>query len=152
MRLLAALMVVLALPSAGMSTGQPAITYQEDRLTVQLDAVPLSEVLGTIARVTGAEVRGAEPPDRSVSAVFEALPVDEALRRLLGSQPFTLRYVRERLTVIELVGADGTGSSPRIALAPPPGDPPPITNPTPAQSEAALRNLAATTRSLPTRP
>ncbi len=73
----------------------PRVEYRGDRLTAHLTEVPLHEVLAAIVRATGAEMQGNPLDDRAVSVDLDAVPLDDALHRLLGSQNFTLRYGRD---------------------------------------------------------
>jgi hypothetical protein len=64
-----------------------------DRLTVQLDRVPLSLVLAEVARQAGLRVSRSEAvAGVLVSASFRGLPLDEGLERLLRAQPHVLAY------------------------------------------------------------
>ena len=68
------------------------IQYSKDALTVHLTNVPVAEVLDEIARQSGAEIRGQVRSDGDVTAQFDAVPLPEALHRLLGDQNFALVY------------------------------------------------------------
>jgi hypothetical protein len=79
-------------------------------LTVRITRVPLSEVIEEIGRQTGAEIRGQLRESREVSADFEAVPLPEALHRLLGSQNFALVYGDGgHLKVLKLLGGPQAG-------------------------------------------
>jgi hypothetical protein len=96
MRLAAAVTALLALPAfavaAAADATAPDVRWDAGRLSVRLEGVPLDEVLAAVAQETGLEVTG-EPLDRrQVNKRFEALPLPEALARLIGRQNFVLRY------------------------------------------------------------
>jgi hypothetical protein len=84
------------------------IRYQNDVLTVRLRNVPIDEILRDVAQQSGAEVRGQVRERRDVTAEFEAVPLSEALSRLLGDQAFALVYASGgRLKAVRLLGSDG---------------------------------------------
>lgn len=92
----------------------PLVTYSNDQLSVRLERVPLAEVLAELARTSSAEVRGEPREPRDITVQFDALPLHEALQRLLGSQSFVLRYDDgDRLQTIELLG--GPQAPPSLA-------------------------------------
>lgn len=123
---------VAALPAAARAAGEQVVEYRNDRLTVRLTAMPLAAALDEVARATGATVRGRlDRPDGDVTASFEALPLDEGLRRLLPRQAFALKYEGERVAAIELLDATG-------AIAPPPA-PAVIRDPGESPEQAAVR-------------
>lgn len=80
------------------------IEYRADRLTVRVTQVSLTEVLQETARQAGAEVVGGVKEERTISADFTRLPLDQGLARLLGKQNFMLVYSRVGLRAIELLG------------------------------------------------
>jgi hypothetical protein len=83
----------------------PRVEYRDDRLTAHIVEAPLHEVLAAIGKATGSEVRGQPLDDRPVSVALDAVPLDDALHRLLGSQNFTLSYARDgRPKTIVLLG------------------------------------------------
>jgi len=69
--------------------------------------VPVGEVLDEIGRQSGAEIVGRPADGQEISADFEAVPVAEALHRLLGSQNFALVYGDGRLKSVKLLGMGG---------------------------------------------
>jgi hypothetical protein len=81
------------------------ITYRSDRLSVRLTAVPLEEVMTDLGQTTGAAVYGTVREPRDVSAVFDEVPLVEALHRLLGDQNFVVKYGQGgRPRAIKLLG------------------------------------------------
>ena len=71
-------------------------------------------MLDAVATASGAAIRGQPLDDRPVSADLDAVPIDDALHRLLGSQNFTLSFGSggQLKTVVLLGGPE----------APPPSD------------------------------
>jgi len=100
------LLVVLAQTPARPEDGAARVVrYANDALTVRLSRASVNEVLDEIARQTGAEIRGQSMDSREVSADFDAVPLPEALDRLLGSQNFTLIYGENgNLRAVQLLG------------------------------------------------
>jgi len=89
------------------------VAFADDRLTAHVDAVPLREVLDAIAAASGAELRGLPIDERPVSADLDAVPVDDALHRLLGGQNFTLSFGSGgRLKTIVLLGGPAAPVAP----------------------------------------
>jgi hypothetical protein len=70
----------------------PDIRYEQNRLTVRIERVPLDQVLAAVTRETGLEINGEPLDQRDVSKRFDSVPLPEALRRLVGRQNFVLRY------------------------------------------------------------
>jgi len=128
----AAAAVVLALAGLLGALGAKAerlIRYQNDALTVRLTNVPVAEVLDELRRQTGAEIRGQPHTPGAVSAEFEAVPLGEALHRLLGDQNFALVFADNgRLKALRLLGeAEGLAAAPPSGAAPPaPATPPQV--------------------------
>jgi hypothetical protein len=94
-----ALAIVLAVMVGGVVTAGAApdhdglrVVYRNDRLSGHVDAVPVRDVLDAVAAASGAEIRGQPLDNHPVSADFDAVPIDDALHRLLGSQNFTLSF------------------------------------------------------------
>jgi len=126
-RLALALAVVAAgWASAGRARGAARVEYRADRLRLQVQDTPLGEVLAAVATATGAQMQGQPVTDRRVSLDVDALPLDDALHRLLGAQNFTLRYGRDgRPTTIVLLGGPEAPPAPNdrptaagVAVAP----------------------------------
>ncbi len=81
------------------------VAYDDDRLTVHAERVPLADVVREIGRRSGAEIVGEVRKPRDVTRQFERVPLVDALARLLGEQNFTLRYGSEgKLRTISLLG------------------------------------------------
>ncbi len=115
------------------------VAYAHDTLSVRLSNVPVEEVLDDVARQTGAEIRGSVAHPRSVSAEFDALPLPEALHRLLGDENFTLVYGEgDRLRAIKLLGGPQVQGA---STARAPGAPVPAAPAKPAASLPILLGL-----------
>ncbi len=120
----AAAAVVLALAGLLGALGAKAerlIRYEHDALTVRLTNVPVAEVLDELRRQTGAEIRGQPHTPGAVTAEFAAVPLGEALHRLLGEQNFALVFADGgRLKAVRLLGeAEGLAAAPPAGAAPP---------------------------------
>jgi hypothetical protein len=105
----ALLVITLALAHGDLGTAADApavaVEYRDERLTAHLEHVAVGVVLEQIGRATGAEIRGQIRTPHEVSVDFEAVPLSEALHRLLGGQNFALTYGQGgRLRAIELLG------------------------------------------------
>lgn len=69
------------------------LQLQDGLLTAQVSATPLPQVLNEMSRLSGARVVWLGQPDnRQVSVTFSALPVAEAIQRILGANNFLLVY------------------------------------------------------------
>jgi hypothetical protein len=105
------------------------LRYQEDVLTVRLRNVPIDEVLRDVAQQSGAEVRGQVKTPRDVTAEFDAIPLPEALSRLMGDQAFALVYGSDgRLKAVRLLGSDAVAVKATTIV---PGERPPFPGPLP---------------------
>src|SRR3989442_412192 len=104
----AALVVAATVLSAGpLAAGEPTcvVAYDDDRLTVHAEGVPLTDVVREIGRQSGADIVGAVRKPRDVRQDVDRVPLVDALVRLLGEQNFTLRYGPEgKLRTIDLLG------------------------------------------------
>ena len=101
------LVVAATLLSAGsLAAREPCeVAYDDGRLTMHVEKVPLADVVREIARQTGAEIVGEVRKAREVTRQFDRVPIVDALARLLGEQNFTLRYGSEgKLRTISLLG------------------------------------------------
>jgi len=120
---LAALAVALAAPGAWSDEGTPerVIRYERDTLTVHVTNVPVTDVLDALGQQAGAQIRGQVREPRQLSVEFEAVPLADALHRLLGDQNFALVYGNQgRLKSVRLLGGPQTAAA---------GPAPPTTQP-----------------------
>jgi hypothetical protein len=153
-------MVLVGL-AAAIARAEPApvtVRFADGRLSVAATDAALDDVLAKVTAAIGAHVKGTLRTSNRVSITFEEVPIEDALRRLLGEQPFSLRYQGDKLIAVALVDV---GSPARRApagaagIALPNGDryfPPPqarvVRDPTPEQLEAAKAEFLAAQRPL----
>jgi hypothetical protein len=83
--------LAVAALNATPSDATPAVRYAHGRVTVDLQDADLAEVLGEITRQAKLEVRGTPTAER-LSIQLEAVPLVDALSRLLQGQSFVLTY------------------------------------------------------------
>src|SRR5437762_3639199 len=89
--------------------------------------MPVTEILDELGRQSGAKIQGQMRDPRELSVEFEAVPLADALHRLLGDQNFALVYGHEgRLKSVRLLGGPQTAAAPApaAAAAPPASQPP----------------------------
>ncbi len=111
-------LLMLAVVSGAADPPKPrVIRYEKDVLTVHVVDMPVLEVLAEIGRQSGAEIRGMAKEARDVTAQFDAVPVPQALSRLLGDQNYALVYGEGgTLRSVRLLG--GSGEDVVVAAAP----------------------------------
>jgi hypothetical protein len=96
------------------------VHYERDALTVHVAGVPVGEVLEEIGRQAGADIQGGVRTPHDVSAEFDAVPLPEALHRLLGDQNFALVYGGGgHLRTVKLLGGPQNQPVPVVAAEPP---------------------------------
>jgi hypothetical protein len=111
------LVVLLALAPVPAGATVPSIEYTDGRLTAHLEGADLTDVLRQVAQQAGLEVRGGLTAPQPVSVDLDAVPLADALPRLLGAQSFLLTYGRGgRLKGVTLLGSSDATSW----LVPPP--------------------------------
>lgn len=76
--------------------GEGYIRYENSRLTVNLGGTLLSEVLVEVGRQSGVLVTLSGFTDRPISDRFRDVPLEDALRRLLANENFTVLYAQDR--------------------------------------------------------
>jgi hypothetical protein len=122
-RPLIALLLALALLPAeapGKVDDKPSpriIEYRDDKVTLSVVNVPAEQIVAEIAKKGKAEVHGSLRDPKPFSGTFDAVPLPEALERLLGAQNFTLTYGDEGLKVIHLKGGPEAPEKPKEAAA-----------------------------------
>jgi hypothetical protein len=107
------------------ATPPPGIVrYAAGRLTVSVTAMPLDRLLGELAAVTHATIRGAVDP-RSITIDFKDAPLSDGLTRIFGAESFMLTYANDgTIRTIELLGKGAPPSStPAVRSAPSPAAP-----------------------------
>src|SRR5262245_54822650 len=87
------------------------MTFQDDTLAVHVAGVPLEQLMAELSQLSGARVRWLTPRSAEpVTVEFPALPLSEALERLVGNKHFLLLYapagVGMRLTQIWISARD----------------------------------------------
>jgi hypothetical protein len=100
-------LVMLAALTPGMVAAEPRpdVRYQDGRLSVHVNDVPLDNLLDVVREETGLAFRGEVRDWRKVNKQFEGVPLPEALGRILGRQNFILRYGADgQPKVVELQG------------------------------------------------
>ncbi len=106
MRVGGVLALLAALIPVAMATEAPTdVRYADGRLSLHVEGAPLEQVIESIRQATGLEFRGELRDWRAVHKHFEAVPLAEALDRILGNQNFILRYAANgHPTAVELQG------------------------------------------------
>jgi hypothetical protein len=66
------------------------VDWQEERLSVTAEKVPLAQILHEVARLTGVEIRGLEELQEKVSVRFANLSLREGLQKLLAQVNYFL--------------------------------------------------------------
>ncbi len=106
----AVLMLVTAAAAA-----EPAVRWERERITARFAGTPVVDAVQAVAIATGGELRGTVLAPGDVTIELDAVPLDEALHRLVGAQNFTVRYGEDgRVKSIVLQGGE--------LAAPPPSD------------------------------
>ncbi len=94
-------------PASIMATASPqtslTITYQEGRLSVRAERVPLAQLLQEVSRQTGLTIQGLSSVQQEVSVQFGNLPLLKGLRRLLA-----------RVNYLLLIEHSAPGEPPRL--------------------------------------
>ena len=94
------------------------VRYRDDRMSVDLKRVPLSDVIDELSRQSGAAIRGKTHKPQELSLRFDDVPLPTALERVLGEQSFALRYgPGGQLVAVELMGEPGALQAPLTAAA-----------------------------------
>jgi len=148
----AAIASLLLVATSAAGTTEPPVTrvvVRDGTVTARLERAPLADVVSAIAEQTGAKLRGELLAPRPVTLELQAVPVAEALERLLGVQNFTLTYRSDghlkRIT-LGREAARGHGVDPH---APARGGTTPMPS---AESQEATRRVAEYVRSNETVP
>lgn len=113
----------LVLAFSGLAAAEPLekLEYQSDRLTLRAKDTPLADIIDALKRQSGAELHGTAP-DKTTSATLDAVPLREALERLLGTESFALTYGDGgHLKKIELRGGPVEAKSTPQPTEPTPG-------------------------------
>ena len=90
---LGALVMLAVLATRALATDPAGVMrYEDGLLTVRLEHVPLDLVVERLEQETGVRFHGELLDWREVTKRFDAVPLAEALDRILGRQNFILRY------------------------------------------------------------
>jgi hypothetical protein len=102
------------------------VRYEENRLSANVSGMSLQVLLMEIGQQSGAHVRLDGFTDRIVSDRFNELPLEDALRRLLPGESYTVMYAKETTPDGQIVGTRlkelhvyGTGTSVATSQQPP---------------------------------
>lgn len=119
--------VLIQVLSTGLAfpTGAGEVTVERGQLTVDIGQESVAEVLGEVARQTGAELTIRGDLGQTHPQAFQALPLSEALTRLAGTNGLMLQFAPSssrsrgsRLLAIHAVSASGTaGTTPATAVS-----------------------------------
>jgi hypothetical protein len=102
--------------AAGMDEAEAAndplvVNFRDQRLTVRANAISLRTVLEAVGRLTGVEMALGASAEETIIASFDALPLDDAVRRLLRQKSYVLMYTATRsgqpravLTKVRILG------------------------------------------------
>lgn len=80
--------------SAQASQGSRLIAFADDRLTVKVEGIPISEVLEEVARQSGFRLLRFGSLEDPITLEFYRLPLGEGLRRILRQQNFAVEYAQ----------------------------------------------------------
>ncbi len=72
------------LPSFTLAQTRPEVEWQEGRLSIHAESIPLSQIIKEIAHHTGLEIQGAEELQEKVSFHFADLSLSEGIQKLLA--------------------------------------------------------------------
>lgn len=112
------LLAILLVTPVTAQAAAPKVEYRDDRVTAKFEQVELEAALAALAEASGAQLRGGVRTPRTISMELDAVPVNEALPRLLGEQNFTLSYGADgKLAAIVLLGGPEKPPSPEAAKA-----------------------------------
>jgi hypothetical protein len=92
---IASLLLVATPAAAAQASAEPSamrVVVRGGAVTARLERAPLADVVSAIAEQTGAELRGELVAPGPVTLELQAVPLAEALERLLTVQSFTLTY------------------------------------------------------------
>src|SRR5262245_53857595 len=122
-------------PPSIMATASPqaalTVTYQEGRLSVRAERVPLANLLQEVARQTGLTIQGLSSVQQEVSVQFGNLPLLDGLRRLLA-----------RVNYLLLIEHSAPGKRPRLQARVFGHDTPPPVGYVPAPARTSSRKGA----------
>jgi hypothetical protein len=113
------LVAILTAPAVKSAESEPQVRYDDGRLTLRVEQMPIAEVLRRIGDATGATIRG-DVPAGDVTVAVEHVPLTVALDTVLGSHSFMVTYgAKGALRSIDLLGAGPPVTAPAATVAPP---------------------------------
>lgn len=90
------------------------VRFEDDGVTARFVATPLEDAVREVATATGGDLLGGVVAPRDVTLELHAVPLDEALHRLLAPQSFTVRYGEDgRVKAIVLRGGPEAAPPPQ---------------------------------------
>ena len=93
MRTVAACFIIVGqVVGAAYSAPALSVRYESDRLSVSSDNIPLRDLLSAVASEVRMQVNGHIDSERRISVRLNECMLEEALKRILGRQSFTLEY------------------------------------------------------------
>ena len=95
--------LLLAVAASAGTPITPRLVVRDHTVSAKLHGVPLPAVLARLSEASGAALTGEAADSRDVTLTLRRVPFEEALKRLLRTQSFTLTY-------------DGDGGLKRITL------------------------------------
>jgi hypothetical protein len=90
--LLAALPGAAQEPAPAPAAGPLEVRWQDGRLAAEVGEVPVAAVLEAVAQATGADVKATGELGTTSRQSFQGLPLEAALRRLVGDHGVVVRY------------------------------------------------------------
>jgi HEAT repeat protein len=115
-----------ALGSTGAWAGIERVSFADGRLSLEADDAPVMDVLRRLADEKIVTVVGQPLVERRVSLTLSGVPLDEALKRILGDLRYIASYdARVGARVPAEIRFLGAGSGSRAAAGPPPAPPTP---------------------------
>lgn len=106
--------LVAVLLASSVLAARADVRFVHDRITARFAGTPVADAVREVAAATGAELLGNVLAPRDVTLELDAVPLEEALHRLLGPQSFTVRYAEDgRVKAIVLRGGPEAPPPPR---------------------------------------
>lgn len=96
--------LVAAVVLASAMAAAADVRWEHERVTARFVAVPLAEAVQALADATGGELQGGVTEPRDLTIELDAVSLEEALHRMLGTQNFTVRYGEKGVKAIVLRG------------------------------------------------
>jgi hypothetical protein len=133
-----ALLVILATPLV--CTAAARVEYADGRLTAHFEEADVIDVVRTVAAEARLDIRGAPVAAHPVSIRLDAVPLAEALPRLLAGQSFVLTYAGDHVRGVRFLNSSAAIGPLAIPATP---------EAAPEDPEAESGSLAASHRVVP---